>query len=231
MLISHRYKFIFIKTKKTAGTSLEIALSRYLGPDDVITHITPQDETLRQQRGGRGPQHFYLPLTRLRGADWRRWWQTRQRPYFYNHMPAHEISDYVSPKVWRDYYKFCFERNPWDKVISWYFWEHKAAPRPTLAEFLRAGRAQDLAAEGGSSLYTIDGQVVVDDIFRYEALEGALQTLTQRLGLPEVPQLPHAKGQFREDKRPYQQVYGEEERELVAAIFADEIARLGYRFD
>lgn len=37
MLLSHKYKFIFIKTKKVGGTSVEIALSKYLGEMDVIT--------------------------------------------------------------------------------------------------------------------------------------------------------------------------------------------------
>lgn len=32
MIVSHRYRYIFIKTKKTAGTSIEIALSRHCGP-------------------------------------------------------------------------------------------------------------------------------------------------------------------------------------------------------
>ena len=40
VLISHKYRFIFIKTRKTAGTSVEIALSRFAGERDVITSIT-----------------------------------------------------------------------------------------------------------------------------------------------------------------------------------------------
>lgn len=50
MIISHKYKFIFLKTKKTAGTSFEIALSRYLGEDDVVTPISPECEALRQEK-------------------------------------------------------------------------------------------------------------------------------------------------------------------------------------
>jgi len=39
MIISHAHRFVFIKTRKTAGTSLEIARSRYCGARDVITAI------------------------------------------------------------------------------------------------------------------------------------------------------------------------------------------------
>jgi len=37
VIASHRHRFVFVKTRKTAGTSLEIALSRHCGPDDVVT--------------------------------------------------------------------------------------------------------------------------------------------------------------------------------------------------
>ena len=37
MIISHEHKFIFLKTKKTAGTAIEAALSELCGPSCVIT--------------------------------------------------------------------------------------------------------------------------------------------------------------------------------------------------
>ena len=36
MIISHKYKFIFIKTSKTAGSSIELYLSKYCGKNDII---------------------------------------------------------------------------------------------------------------------------------------------------------------------------------------------------
>ena len=47
MIISHKYKFIFIKTYKTAGTSIEIFLSQYCADNDIVTSINPHVEPHR----------------------------------------------------------------------------------------------------------------------------------------------------------------------------------------
>lgn len=52
-IINYSKKFIFVKTNKTAGTSLEIALSQFCGADDVIGQIMKEDENLRRKLGFR----------------------------------------------------------------------------------------------------------------------------------------------------------------------------------
>src|SRR4030095_6484076 len=44
MILSHKHRFIFIKTAKTAGTSIEVFLSKHCGPDDVVTPVAPAVE-------------------------------------------------------------------------------------------------------------------------------------------------------------------------------------------
>jgi hypothetical protein len=118
MIISHKHKFIFIKTAKTAGTSLEIALSAICGKDDVISKILPEDEKIRQELGFRGAQNYQIPLMDCVWRDIPRLLHRRKRLIFFNHASAQHIKRHVKPEVWNDYYKFCFERNPWDKLIS-----------------------------------------------------------------------------------------------------------------
>ena len=50
MIISHKHKLIFIKPLKVAGTSFELALRNYCGPDDIITRCTPTDEKISLKR-------------------------------------------------------------------------------------------------------------------------------------------------------------------------------------
>lgn len=68
MIVSHAHKFIFLKTRKVAGTSMEIALSRYVGPDDIVTPISEEDEALRTSLGYAGPQNC-MPNARTGRID------------------------------------------------------------------------------------------------------------------------------------------------------------------
>ncbi|MBK7644986.1 MAG: hypothetical protein IPJ19_18400 [Planctomycetes bacterium] len=212
MILSHEHEFIFVKTHKTAGTSVEIALSAVCGPDDVITPVAPEDEEQRSALGFRGPQNTHVDGV-LR---------------YYNHMSARTIRSLVGEDVWKRYYKFCFERNPWDKVISSYYWEFQSEPRPTLAEFLRSNKAR---AASSFQLYSHEGAVLVDRVCLYEDMARELEALRQRLELPQLPELPRAKSRFRADRRHYSEVLGPEEQEAVAQLFAREIALLHYRFE
>ncbi len=231
MILSHRHRFIFIKTTKTAGTSVEIALSRLCGPEDIITPLAPRDEILRRQWQGRGPQHHLKPLSAYTPRDWWRWVRRRQRVnLFYNHMSAREIRRLVGPDIWNGYFKFCFERNPWDRVISYYYWRRqRRGLKLSLEEFIHSDELLRLKATGWG-LYTLDGEVAVDRLCRYENLQEELSEVLAGLGLDAPASLPRAKADLREDRRPYQRVLGPAERERIEEVFADEIALLGYRF-
>lgn len=58
MIVLHNHRIIALKARKVAGTSLEIALSKYASEKCIITPIAPLDEDIRKKLGFRGPQNF-----------------------------------------------------------------------------------------------------------------------------------------------------------------------------
>ena len=60
MLVSHKHRFIFVKTRKTGGTSVELALAPHCGPDDIITPL----KEYGSETAGISPRNYRLPQTR-----------------------------------------------------------------------------------------------------------------------------------------------------------------------
>jgi len=230
MIISHNYKFIFIKTAKTAGTSIEVFLSKQCGPMDIVTPIGPSVEG-HQPRNYLG---FINPIPELIAEPRRLFRALRHaftsREKFYNHMPASEVRNRVPAEVWNSYFKFCVERNPWDKVLSHY---HMRVARQggslSLDEYLATGRFPvnyfrytDPAGE----------KIIVDRVLRYENLMNDLAEVFAKLNIPFEGSLGiRAKSEYRTDRRPYWEIFNEEQRAIVERAFAKEIELHGYRFE
>lgn len=228
MIVSHRHRFIFVKTKRTAGTSVEIALSGICGPEDTITPISPRDEVERNRLGYPGPRNLEPPTPpfhRRLSELVRR----RPLPRFRNHMPAARIRMVLPAAVWRSYFKFCFDRNPWDRTVSLYHWLGGDRRFESIAEFIRSGVERPFS---NYDRYSIDGEVAVDRVYRYEDMRSALEDISKRLELDRPLELPayRAKGFSRTDRRPYREVLTREESDLVAELCAREIKLLGYEY-
>jgi hypothetical protein len=228
MIVNHRYRFIFLKTKKTAGTSIEIALSRYCDANDILSKIGHRDEPKRAALGYQGPANNLEPDDGSLRSHFRRWRHGPQQR-FWNHMPAREVREKIGAETWNSYFKFCFERNPWDRAISAYHWENRSKSNlPDFYEYLGELERRDLLSNYDT--YAIDGKIAVDRVYMYEDLEASLDDIARRLGLPGPLELPEAKRGVRRDKRPYQEVYAGRERDFVAKACAREIAEFGYKF-
>lgn len=213
MIVSHEHRLIFLKTRKTAGTSIEIALSAICGPRDIITPIMAADEELRA-RSGRGPQNYEAPPL-PRAAT--------------NHAPARKARAIVGEDVWHSYTKITVERNPWDQVVSSYYWMARTmADPPSFEVFVRRPRVAKLA-DTNARIYRIKGAMVADTVLRFESLADDVFALWRDLGLPGDPILPHAKSGVR-PAGSYRDHYGEESRDLVAGLFSDSVRDFGYEF-
>ena len=231
MIVSHKHRFIYIKTYKTASTSIETALCDVCGPDDVITPAS--DELMTHRKGGRA-QNYRLehPLVPKR-PFWRRLLRRPERRYhpsvgFYEHMPAWRVKAYVGKDVWSSYFKFSFERNPWDRQVSWYHYKTKSKSRPpNFAEFCRD---KSRAYVENYDLYAIDDAIALDFIGRYENLDKDFRKAMQSVDLKGKISLPKTNLSKDHGARDYRSYFDEATRERVAQWYRREIEEFSYEF-
>ena len=229
MIICHRHKFIFIKTRKTAGTSLEIALSGICGPDDVITEIHEGDQPIRKALGYRGVQNVMLPYSKYNARDWARLLLKWKRRSYHSHISATEIKGYVGQATWDTYFKFTLERNPFDKVVSHYYWVDGPARFGSLANFVQS---KEVLGAKGWQLYTINNKIAVDKVYLYEELDAVCKDLATRLDINDQLELPviRTKGYTRPADATYANLFDHDSINRIRDIFKEEIESFGYDY-
>lgn len=235
MIVSHEHRFIFVKTRKTAGTSIEVFLSKLAGDDAIVTPTTPAVE-------GHHPRNYnptrFAKLSRMRpdrtgeieqpdrSITWRE--EIKQDfhlgRWYWNHMPARKIRARLGHQRWDSYFTFAFERNPWEKTISQYFWERSHAKDIPFREFVLRHRLYS-----DFDRYSLDGlSVSVDFVGRTERLNEDLRRVIDHLGIQAEVILGREKGNLRPPNATVADLFDAETTERVAEIFAREIAAFGF---
>jgi hypothetical protein len=148
---------------------------------------------------------------------------------FYEHMPAWRVRDYVGEAVWQSYFKFAFDRNPWDRQVSWYLYKTKSkSARPSFERFM-ASRTR--AYVDNYQLYTIEAALAVDFLGRYEKLEEDLNAALEQAGVGRKLKVPRTNiTPNKDESRDYRSYYSPGTRALVAEWYQPEIALLGYGY-
>lgn len=151
------------------------------------------------------------------------------------HPAATRASAFLG-EAWTEYRKFCFVRNPYERVASDFYWRLRSTRLNfTFAEYLAALKNRDhsqrLIHFNGITnweMIAINDVLQVGIIGRYERLEEEFARITAELGLPRLRlgtvQKSSAVG------RDYSALYGAAEKTAVAGLCASEIECFGYEF-
>ena len=216
MIISHTYKFIYLRTEKTASSSLTDALTAVMADADERPSMN------RPKWAKYSPIHH--------GA------LKRQLPDLFGlhtHATAAQARRVIGAKTFDSYLKFAVERNPWDRQVSLY--HHRSHTTKRTPDFDRDMRSvwyrnTEYTRLNNWSIYAIGREVVADVVLRYETLDADIAALWSRLGLPGAPALGRARS-YVPDRQHYATYYSDTTRDLVGRWYSREIDALGYRFE
>lgn len=166
----------------------------------------------------------------------------------------YELPYYRREGEYKNYFKFAFVRNPYDRIISLYFDKiknigaddfeagiflgflkyHKFYEGISFKEFVKAIHSipEKEADPHFRSQYALltdkEGNLILDFIGKFENLEKDYKKICKKIGVNTPPTLSHKKESKREKK--YRGYYDEETKKLVRERYKKDLEMFGYEF-
>ena len=201
-MISFQKRFLFVHIPKTAGNSIQSILRDY-----------SEDELVALRREQDGVERFGLrnPKYKIK-----------------KHSTLQEYRLVLGKEKFGELYKFACVRNPWDRMVSYYF----TPTQNVVALDRNKFRKVIVAALPVADYLRLDERdndpfENVNYIMRFENLAADFRNVCTELDIS-----PKTLPQYnRSNRAHYSNYYDEDLRELVRARFVAEIERFGYTFE
>jgi hypothetical protein len=207
-MLSRTHRTIFVHIPKTGGQSIETVFINAHG----LTWETRAPLLLRRNPDRtRGPQRLA-------------------------HLYADEYCGlgFATSDDFSTFFKFAAVRNPWARAVSSYKYAFQRSGMP----FSRYAREVLLSGKHIADprhfdpqlryLRGVNGTTLVDKVIRYETLAAEFAEVSRKIFGREEP-LPVVN--VSPDRRDYRTFYDDATAEIVAKVYADDIAAFGYSFD
>ena len=211
MLVNWREGYLFVHVPKTGGTSITQLLKHdcdraWLPLRQVCYLFDNADHTLPEAT---------FPVVGY--------------PY---HIKAKDMRRLWGAEKYDSLFSFAFVRNPWDMVVSEYFyiqrkWDHplKKTVRKiaTLPDYVQWKLDNGYHNQQSGWLYDDQGNLLVKQVGKFETYEDDANVILKKIGRTET--VPHANAT---KKKPFTTYYDDKSAELVAEMYADDVTNFGY---
>jgi len=237
MILSFKYKFIFIKNYKTAGSSIENYLINYLTNKDIIAPT--EDYRGINAWGSFDHQDLinnYPSNIAKKYID--------NSVAFFAHMPIwlikkrlDQLKNKFNYDFFNNFYKFSVIRNPYDVIVSDYYWQNDKRNKNRLNYTF-----EQIINEIKNNIYptfrTLNlnrlmnkdyTQIECDKIIKFENLNEELSYVFDKLKIPFSGKLEIFKKKSY-NKVNYKNFYNSENIKLINNIFSKEINLFKYSY-
>ena len=214
VLISHRYKFIYIKNKKVAGSSIESFFGQFC--------IDPNEKYSFDDKINEKISNYGIIGSRC----------SKKKGLWYNHKTAKEIKNDIPNNIWNSYLKFCVVRNPWDVMVSRYYWDNRGG-KNIHTNFNKYIKNFNNNQQNNWNIYTINNKPICDYYIRYDNLKEDIIKLCNILGIKNynINHLPNHKNNIRIEKKHYSYYYNDFTKNIVYKNNKNEIDFHKFNFE
>lgn len=214
VLVSHRYKFIFLKNRKTGSSSIEAFWGQYCvsEKDQKKWEITEKINEKISKYGIVGGRHNH---------------GNANKKGYYSHMSAKQLKRKIGSEIFDSYIKVSVIRNPWDYIVSKYHWNNRKIGKKGFKSFVKKQNHKLYW-----KVHTIKGKPICDVYLRYENLYQDLAKFLDKIGIKnyDLSKIPHYKSNIRPKGKKYVDYYDKETRKIVAKKFRRTIKKFNYKY-
>ncbi|WP_380055461.1 sulfotransferase family 2 domain-containing protein [Falsihalocynthiibacter sp. SS001] len=220
MLISEKHKFVYIKTHKTASTSVE----------GLLEHLcTPE---------GHKPEHAQSEIYSEYGYVSGRAGEYKSTDLLLPHATAQQIEKVIGSKKFNDYQKIYCVRNPYDKVVSWFWFVMPMTTKTRVENDFDAARTlfRDWLAMRphlpvDRKYYVLNRKKIDATLIRFESLRDDIISCLEGIGAEvDFDALPEWKTeQRRHNVNHFMDYYDDTSRKIVEKKFSFDFKHFGYK--
>lgn len=192
--------------------------------------------------------YIFFHIFRTGGMSLRQVFQPTGPEILGSHVFARDLKQHFVSNgagwVWEEATKFTVIRNPYDWMVSVYFYIRQQTKHPfheymqtkTFAEFLvwYEKKVKEPRIFGKNPYSTLtkfccdeNGNQLMDVLLRFEGFPGCVHRLRKKLGLPPI-KIPHKNTTKRQ--KDYRSYHTPQTKILIKRIFAEDLERFDYEF-
>lgn len=214
VLVLHEKKIIFLRARKVAGTSVELFLKKY----------AKKPYYSEKSKEYNDPQKYDI-VTSIIDKNY--------------HMTPDEIKQKIGIKKWNEYTKICIVRNPFDILISMFWWDNRnyfSKNKNNLSKenIIKKFRKDFFSKYKHNRLFInrefYDKNIKVDYWIRYENLNNDLQNIMKKLNINAKIKLTNAKSGIRDKSIDREEYYTTKMVDIVKNIYEHIFTKFNYNF-
>lgn len=216
--INHDMKAIFIHVHKTGGTYLSYMLHKYYGFKNYYIRRPDHDQFCFNKKKS---TKYINYENRVHGVL-----------MYYKTSPYINKKMNMTPQKWDSYYKFCFIRNPYDKIIS--AWNHVNRYNIPFENYLNLKDTcndveyMHLFMPQIRNIINERGLININFIGKFENLEEDFQTVLKNIGFKNIVHEVAKKMNARPHEH-YTKYYNQTILDHVNVLLREDFERLDYQ--
>ena len=248
MLVSHKYRFIFIKNGRVASTSTELFFEQYCISDDTINKYNYDLTNLSKNQRTKWDKSIIDSCGIVPARPYR-----KNNDTYWPHMPLCDVKQLLPQDRFESYIKFANIRNPWDSIVSQYYFARgrmirdgtfhglMLSPDQTFEQWLiwitnnlTEYRERRIFRHNYQRIIDISsGEPGLDHVIRYEHLNEDIEKMCKITGITDynIDKVPLVNHKVRSIKKCYRSYYTSPELIAIVNHLCKDIVDLGnYEF-